>query len=81
MQIVTEQQARAAYIAFIAAPEPNDTTATTRFPNGATATITTTTYYPPWDELDNESKQLWFDVATAVVNATDTRINNPPPAA
>ncbi len=54
----TEKQARAAYIAFIAAPEPEQASGTTAI-----------TCYPTWVELDETSKEVWYSVAIAVLES------------
>lgn len=56
--MATEKQARAAYIAFIAAPEPEQTSSTI-----------TTTSYPTWIDLDSDNKELWYSVANAVLDS------------
>ena len=51
-KVATEKQAEAAYYQFSWEPHPEGYTE----------------QYPDWNDLDDAHKQLWFRVATAVLN-------------
>lgn len=58
MATLLEKCARLAYLEFITGPEPSQ--------GGGIECVTT---YPTWENLDNENKELWKNVAAAVLKA------------